>query len=29
MKLTLAKIAGFISAAGEYPPEDVAHGIFH
>src|SRR5579864_3518463 len=25
MKLTLAKIAGFISAAGEYPPEDVAH----
>ena len=25
MKLTLAKIAGFISATGEYPPEDVAH----
>ncbi len=25
MKLTLAKIAGFISAAGEYPHEDVAH----
>src|SRR5690349_15039067 len=25
MKLTLAKIAGFISAAGDYPLEDVAH----